>query len=261
MLKIISWDIGIKNLSYCLSEYNIKDNKLNIIQWNIINILKNYKCKYCYKNINKHKIKNINVKINCNKCSDYAKKSYCKYNFCLKHINNIKGIKKKNNSNKINIFLLKNMLVQSLELNKNLFTSINVVLIENQPVLMNPIIKTISDTLYSWFLIRNIYDKDNNIKIILMNPTTKLSIKNIDFDNLKKTYNLNEKKNRKLLSIRLCYLLISNNILLTDYLNSFIKKDDICDCLLYIIRYINDNYKIDNILNLLNPYYILKFTK
>ena len=260
MFKIISWDIGIKNLSYCLSEFNLNNNKLNIIEWNIIDIIRNYKCKYCKKNINNHKVKNINNnKIFCYKCDNNAKKSYCKYNFCLNHITNIKGIKKKNNSNKINIFILKNLLIKSLELNKKLFTNINVVLIENQPALMNPTIKTISDTLYSWFLIRNNYDLNNDIKIILMNPTTKLSINNIEFDILKKKYNLNEKKNRKLLSIHLCYFLFSNNILLTDYLNTFIKKDDICDCLLYIIRYINDNYNINNILNLFDPYYTLTF--
>ncbi len=59
MLKIISWDIGIKNLSYCFIEYNINMKKINIIEWNLIDIIKNYKCKYCKKNINKHKIKNI----------------------------------------------------------------------------------------------------------------------------------------------------------------------------------------------------------
>ena len=261
MFKIISWDIGIKNLSYCLSEYNLNNKKLNIIEWNIIDIIKNYKCKYCKKNINKHKVKNININITCDKCDNYAKKSYCKYNFCLNHIKNIKGVKKKNNSNKINIFILKNLLIQSLELKKILFTDVDIVLIENQPALMNPTIKTISDTLYSWFLIRNNYDKNNDIKIILMNPTTKLSINNVEFDILKKKYNLNEKKNRKLLSIHLCYFLFTNNILLTDYLNTFIKKDDVCDCLLYIIRYINDNYDIDNILNLFDPYYTLDSSK
>jgi len=124
---------------------------------------------------------------------------------------------------------------------------------------MNPTIKTISDTLYSWFLIRNNYDLNNDIKIILMNPTTKLSIKNIDFDKLKDKYNLNNKKNRKFLSIHLCYFLFTKNILLSNYLDTFIKKDDICDCLLYIIRYINDNFKNINILELFNPYTILKY--
>ena len=261
MLKIISWDIGIKNLSYCLTEYNINNNKLNIIEWNLIDIVKNHKCKYCKKKINKHKIKNINNKINisCDKCNNYAKKSYCKYNFCLNHLSCIKSIKKKNNSNKLNIFLLKNLLVQSLEFKRKLFTNIDIVLIENQPALMNPTIKTISDTLYSWFLIRNNYDLNNDIKIILMNPTTKLSIKNIDFDKLKDKYNLNNKKNRKYLSIHLCYFLFTKNILLSDYLDTFIKKDDVCDCLLYIIRYINDNFKNINILELFDPYTILKY--
>ena len=92
-----------------------------------------------------------------------------------------------------------------------------------------------------------------------MNPTTKLSIKNIHFDNLKIKYNLNEKKNRKYLSIHLCYFLFSNNILLSNYLDTFIKKDDICDCLLYIIRYITDNYNNIDVLQLFSPFYILNY--
>ena len=135
MLKIISWDIGIKNLSYCLSEYNIQDNKLNIIEWNLIDIIKNYKCKYCNFNINKHKIKKLNINklnYNCTKCKiNIAKFKFCKYYLCDDHKNNIKKIKKKDNSNKLNIFMLKNYLIQSLENKKELFTNISVILIEN----------------------------------------------------------------------------------------------------------------------------------
>ena len=41
---ILSFDIGIKNLAYCL--INQDDNEINIIRWDIINLVKdNEKCK------------------------------------------------------------------------------------------------------------------------------------------------------------------------------------------------------------------------
>jgi len=41
---------------------------------------------------------------------------------------------------------------------------------------MNPTIKTLSETLYTWFLIRNNFDKKNNIDIHMVSPLSKLSI-------------------------------------------------------------------------------------
>lgn len=38
-MKILSFDIGIKNLAYCLGEYDNNTNKLSIIEWKIINLL------------------------------------------------------------------------------------------------------------------------------------------------------------------------------------------------------------------------------
>lgn len=37
-MKFLSWDIGIKNLSYCWLEYNFTNNKFNVLQWEIINL-------------------------------------------------------------------------------------------------------------------------------------------------------------------------------------------------------------------------------
>ena len=35
-MKYLSWDIGIRNLSYCLTEYI--NSEINIIDWDIIDI-------------------------------------------------------------------------------------------------------------------------------------------------------------------------------------------------------------------------------
>ena len=44
-MKYLSWDIGIKNLSYCFLEN--KNNNINIIDWDIIN-LSNQQIFFCH---------------------------------------------------------------------------------------------------------------------------------------------------------------------------------------------------------------------
>ena len=80
-MDILSIDIGIKNLAYCIINYNLHENKFLIKEWNVINLNKkkwipdicNQKCTYNLKNNKK-----------CNKQSSYyslingEKKEYCK---------------------------------------------------------------------------------------------------------------------------------------------------------------------------------------
>ena len=44
-MKILSWDVGIYNLSYCILEKNETDGKINIIGWDIVNLVDNDKMK------------------------------------------------------------------------------------------------------------------------------------------------------------------------------------------------------------------------
>ena len=37
-MKFLSWDIGIKNLSYCWLDYNFDTDKFKVLQWEIINL-------------------------------------------------------------------------------------------------------------------------------------------------------------------------------------------------------------------------------
>ena len=51
-MKILSFDVGIKNLAYCLINYNNSENKFNIEKWDIINLCgETPYC--CFKNNNK----------------------------------------------------------------------------------------------------------------------------------------------------------------------------------------------------------------
>jgi len=126
-MKILSWDVGIYNLCYCILETNIdKENPL-IIGWDIVNLVDNEKMK-----------KNRNLLFE-------------------------------------NIPRKLNEIPQLLD--------VDLVVIENQPSLKNPQMKSIQMILYSYFLI---------LGKVIGNETTKSYIENIDFcsaSNKLKVYN------------------------------------------------------------------------
>ena len=37
-MLILSWDVGIKNLAYCMINYRNDNNNIEIIEWDIINL-------------------------------------------------------------------------------------------------------------------------------------------------------------------------------------------------------------------------------
>ena len=39
-MKLLSWDVGIKNLSYCILEKS-NDSNIDILEWGIINLQEN----------------------------------------------------------------------------------------------------------------------------------------------------------------------------------------------------------------------------
>ena len=40
-MKILSWDVGIINLSYCIIEVDVEENTHKILYWGIINLIDN----------------------------------------------------------------------------------------------------------------------------------------------------------------------------------------------------------------------------
>ena len=84
-MKIISWDVGIIHLAYCILDYNVDDkkNKVKLLDWDEINLLDderiNYSC--CGK---KKKTSDL-----CGKCASYVLKvPNCEkmYGFCKTHL-------------------------------------------------------------------------------------------------------------------------------------------------------------------------------
>ena len=71
-MKILSIDVGIKNLAFCLFEKEINSECFKIINWDIVNLSEEetFKCAFIDKNIL------------CNKHAKFKKENQC---YCLKH--------------------------------------------------------------------------------------------------------------------------------------------------------------------------------
>jgi hypothetical protein len=125
-MKILSWDVGIYNLSYCILEKNKENNEIKIIDWDIINLVDNDEMK-----------KNRNL-------------------------------------------IFENIPRKLHE--KPQLLDVDIVVIENQPSLKNPQMKSIQMILYSYFLIlgKIIGNGDNCAcyidKIDFCSPSNKLKI-------------------------------------------------------------------------------------
>ena len=173
------------------------------------------------------------------------------------------------NSNKISIDVLCRNLVDTLDTLPHLLNA-HVVLIENQPSLINPKMKSIASTIYTYFLIRGIVDKvknESNINIVrYISPCNKLKVSadigeqgglmiervknqpriggkktNLDTDVQQKSspptkgekYRLTKK-----LAVQYCKMIVEPDEKNYTFLCQNKKKDDLSDCLLQGIYYI-----------------------
>jgi len=223
----IGWDIGIKNLSYCLLDrittdnvdnidasniINIGDKKFHLVKWGVINILNDVtnntpcfskrikldcgfaKCKrkavYCHQNkssdnyfglctIHYKKVNDTNKKEfillekkpkcykgSCKKSSTYYTKNHEFKTYCGIHYNQLVKaeptidcikVNKQVKATSINLTKLGSSLNKLLDEIPELL-KVNCVLLENQPVLKNPTMKSMQMLLYSYYILRGITD-------------------------------------------------------------------------------------------------------
>ncbi len=309
---ILSFDVGIVNLAYCIIKK--ENNKFEILKWDLINIDDNkitcnhkigkdeklcgqnakfsniidlnqeYYCTSHYKtfikNFNKkHKniLEPIKIVDEKNKCNENKCKNISDYNidgkyYCEKHyekvkkeflnINTPKKIKSQN-SNYKSINNLSNHLFIKLDKLKTDFLQVDEVLIENQPSLLNPTMKTISALLFSYFTIRGIIDKEETkskiTSVNFISPQNKLKINNPVTEKTLNDKNLKKREEyilTKDLGKKYCKCLIQKEKKYTDILDSHKKNDDLCDSFLQGFYYLffkdgnfPDEYKkmLDNI--------------
>lgn len=217
---ILSFDIGIKNLAFC------QLNNDKIIDWNIINISCNDICQYTNNN---------NIK--CDKTATLKNENICLCNTHSK-LKNFKDIKFKKIKSNNSIFNIGIKLVD--ELNKYpQFLECDEVIVENQPSLKNPTMKSVQMILYSYFLINGVKSDNSNItNIEMINARNKLKV--YKGPQIECKYKDTYKKN-KFLAIKYTELMIKNQEQkFIDLYNNSKKKDDLSDCYLQGIYYLHN---------------------
>jgi hypothetical protein len=282
-MLILSFDVGIIHLAYCL--FTKEDGKIKIIDWNNIDLTdrnftkchcnlkasfiynNNYYCKVHSKRCEPLKtFDELFICNNDNKCNNLVKDNLCgrkaSYNFldsCFCKTHATAKYKQLQQLYKIKPF--KNKAVSSLDFDdtklklfnkldelKHLLKS-NIVLIENQPSFKNPVMKSISISLYDYYLIRGIIDKNNTEstidKVKFMSPSNKLKLAE-DGDNkkliiLKSSNESQAYKLTKELSVKYTKELISHLPEWLEFLNKQKKKDDLCDAFLQGLYYFEKN--------------------
>ena len=143
---------------------------------------------------------------------------------------------------------LKLQLIKSLDSRKNiLLENIDMVLIENQPTFKNPTMKSVSDTIYTWFMIRGIVDTTFNNSVIkeikFISPSNKLkefNTETIDEADANHKYKITKKLSIENTKTILASYSLNDNI---SRLLSFDKKDDLADSFLqgwYVLNSINN---------------------
>jgi len=228
----IGWDIGIKNLAYCIVDNSNKIKELEII--NLIDEPIIHKC-ICYN-------KNGNL---CKSKATYINRKDDTLKYCNKHYNAfttkehkmIKKIKPPKKCSKYTLEELGTRMFETLDANPLILECENII-IENQPVLKNPTMKSIQIMLYSYFLIKN--KNINTIKLVNASNKTKV-YKGEKDDELIKISEIKDKyKRTKMTAIKHTQLMIDQpNIL--DYFNSHKKKDDLADAYLMTQYLMNIN--------------------
>ena len=230
-MKILSMDIGINNLSYCIVSY--ENNNYTIHSWDILNINP-------YEEIN-----NEIVKVN--KDIDKSNKKLIKeYNKTedgeLEAIKPTIKLAKKKVKKKPTVNECSEQIISIFDA-KSMFLDCDYVVIENQPCMKNPTMKSIQMIVYSYFYIRGIVDKkENPIKdIVFLSAGNKLKV----YDGPPIEINVKSRYTRsKKLGIEHTKYLLKNHEDYLSFFSSHKKKDDLADAFLQGAYFIHKRLKI-----------------
>jgi hypothetical protein len=315
--RIVSFDVGIKNLAYCILDIDYEKDDFFIIDWDIINLaddrikcchIGRKKCTtiansflkldenkyYCRSHKAKADIelKNLELDITkynkkCMKCKSEEtfvyndmilcerhlkmqlrkdkllcqyKKCDCiiekyimidnkRYGWCNKHyligkdeLINKRRRKFSQSCNRISLDKLCENMIRKLD-SIDFMLSIDEVLIENQPTLKNPTMKTISTFLFSYFVSKKTYKKaKDDIIIKFVAPSNKIKVGGKKAtERVSKTQKDSVYEITKGLGVKICKVLVSHNKLYEEMLDKHKKKDDLADAFLQGIIM---NYKL-----------------
>lgn len=212
---IAAFDVGVTNLAICIMDNN------KIHKWETLNICSE-KTQCC---------KVLKNKKQCCKIGHY--KDLNNNFYCSSHkTEDCKKTNEKDNLYSYGVNMYK-LLDQFPEL-----TSCSKILIENQPVLTNPTIKSISMLLFSYFI-------NKNPNVYFVNAITKLNY-NKEKTKTELSKSTNKYKTRKELSIEYANEILKTVNIDHEFLNYYLnhkKKDDLADALLYCYNEVNKDQK------------------
>ena len=156
MTDYLSFDVGIKNLAYCVL---CKDKKIK--DWGIINLNENPCC-------------DVKLKKKCDKQSTYEVKGDPNVKYCCT-VHSKKFSKKKKLNTNHDLLKISQLCVSKLrELD---IKEVGSVLIENQPALKNPVMKSIQMMIYTFFVMDGVMSESSKIeKIHMVNARNKLKV-------------------------------------------------------------------------------------
>ena len=215
-MEYLSFDVGIKNLAYCC----LTEDK-QIKQWGIINM-------------NDDPICQVHLRKPCEKQATYKVKDDSKVQYCCTaHHKKFKKTKKLNTSHDLQ--KISQVCIQNLR--KLDLSNVKHVLIENQPALKNPVMKSIQMIIYTFFIIEGVMNESSSIQnISMVNARNKLKVykgEKIEC-NKKGKYAQN-----KFLSIEYTKKMIDNeDEKLKELFHGSKKKDDLADAYLQGIYWI-----------------------
>ena len=238
-MRVLSFDIGIYNMAYCLLDANPEDGSVVIKDWQVLNLTDTPNCNQCkkraqnYVNLTNHLDANAKAYF----CGVHAK-SYASKHYTSKQIKKIKDAK--------DLEGLGENLYRQLDSSKIWTETIDWVLFENQPVLKNPTMKSVQMLLYSYFLYKKTLEgvPIENLKFYMAKK--KLEIKGIEMEKLSQ-FDKTVYKDRKELSKKITLELLKKmeDFQHIQYLESHDKKDDLCDSFVQAIEHIQTLFSKD----------------
>jgi hypothetical protein len=185
---------------------------------------------------------------------DHHYKGYCKKHQPLVQASGVEllTLGRKVNAQHINLTKLGIALYQELDARPELLRELEVVLLENQPVLKNPTMKSVQMFMYSYFIMRGIIQQPDNpiaqVKCYMANNKTKLLTElpeeeqtriKMELEGVKESYQINKKTSVAIVR----YLLDQNvNKKWKLFFEGHCKKDDLADSLLMSIHYTLNSY-------------------
>ena len=226
-MRLISFDVGIKNLSFCCLDYT--DDKYRIYDWGIINISCDECCDHIIKGGRKCEMSASVINESGKKLCNSHKKNKEYKDLKLKKIPKIKNQTLHIGENIVN------------RLNEKDFLDVHDVIIENQPALKNPTMKTVQMMIYSYFLINGYTNEDSIIdNIEMINARNKLKAYN--GPPIESPYSKDVKnryKTNKYLAIEYCkHMVTCEESSFQELFNTSKKKDDLSDSFLQGVYWI-----------------------